>query len=366
MNWRKILFHQKIIWIGLGACSILMSSVMSPEFVERFYSRGLFLFIRKIFAAVTNWFPVALVYLLFFTLLFFLIKWGIKIKRNKKSIGHKIFDVITGIFALVCGAVFLFQLLWGFNYGRISLEEQLDMEVKPLDVNELKKELEWVTVNMETCRDILNGVGDQSVPQSFLPENVEDTMRHLLINILKKFDYPIPANVRGRLLYPKGILLRISTAGVYIPFTGEGHIDPGLHHLQLPFVMAHEMSHAYGIGGEGDCNFLAFLSCISSENPYLKYVGYLYYWRYVAPDFRAYRPEEYKEVWENLPEGIKNDLRAIREQMDKYPDILPAIRDAAYNTYLKAQGIDDGIKNYDRVTMLVHAWHLKNGQDIDN
>ncbi len=191
-------------------------------------------------------------------------------------------------------------------------------------------------------------------------------MRHLLTNVLRNFNYPIPAKVRGRLLFPKGILLRISTAGVYIPFTGEGHIDPGLHHLQLPFVMAHEMSHAYGIGGEGDCNFLAYLSCTSSENSYLKYVGFLYYWRYVAPDYRAYRPEEYKIIWENLPLGIKNDLRAIREEMNKYPDILPAVRDAAYNTYLKAQGIDDGIKNYDRVTMLAHAWHLKTKQLIED
>ena len=66
-----------------------------------------------------------------------------------------------------------------------------------------------------------------------------------------------------------------------------------------------------------------------------------------------------------FPEGIKNDLPAIREEMNKYPDILPAVRDAAYNSYLKAQGIDDGIKNYDRVTMLAHAWRLKSNQPIE-
>ena len=48
--------------------------------------------------------------------------------------------------------------------------------------------------------------------------------------------------------------------------------------------------------------------------------------------------------------------RLFHDPLNKYPDILPAVRDAAYNTYLKAQGIDDGIKNYDRVIMLVHAW----------
>ena len=366
MNWRKIVFHKKTFWIGLGALTVLLSVVMPAAFVEQYYSRGLFLFIRKIFAALTNWCPFALVYLLLIIVLFALLKWLFNFKKNYGSIKSKLIHFITGILAFLGALVFFFQLLWGFNYGRVPLESQLKLEVKPLDVNDLKKELDFAIENMIANRNKLDGVRDKHVPISFTPINLEDTMRVLLANNLKKFGYPIPAKVRGRLLYPKGFLLRISTAGVYIPFSGEGHIDPGLHHLQLPFVMAHEMSHAYGIGGEGDCNFLAYISCISSKNPYLKYVGYLYYFRYVAPDYRAYRPEEYKEIWANLPQGIKNDLKAIREEMDKYPDILPAIRNAAYNTYLKAQGIDDGIKNYDRVTMLVHAWHSKNMQGVEN
>jgi hypothetical protein len=150
--------------------------------------------------------------------------------------------------------------------------------------------------------------------------------------------------------------LRISTAGVYIPFTGEGNIDPGLHYLQLPFVMAHEMSHAYGFGDEGTCNFLAYLACTQSEDLFLKYVGHLYYWRYVASDYREFQPEAYKDFFETLPVGVKSDLAAIRQEMDKYPDIFPAVRDAAYTAYLQAQGIQEGLKNYDRVIMMVHAW----------
>ena len=366
MNWKKNVINKRTLWIGMGVLSILLSWAMPAGFVERYYSRGLFLLIRKIFAALTNWFPIALVYLLFVLLLLFLIKWIIGFRQITKNTKAKILRLFTGIVAFIGGTVFFFQFLWGFNYGRVPLEVQLELNVRPLDVNDLKSELDFAIQNMEIFRGRLEGVGEQAVSRSFMPDNIENSMRVLLSNNLKKFGYPIPAEVRGRLIYPKGILLRISTAGVYIPFTGEGHIDPGLHHLQLPFVMAHEMSHAYGIGGEGDCNFLAYLSCISSENPYLKYVGYLYYFKYVAPDFRAYRPEEYKKVWADLSEGIKNDLKAIREEMDKYPDILPAVRDAAYNTYLKAQGIDDGIKNYDRVTMLVHSWHLKEKQSVEN
>jgi hypothetical protein len=53
-----------------------------------------------------------------------------------------------------------------------------------------------------------------------------------------------------------------------------------------------------------------------------------------------------------VPEGVKNDLRAIYNEMDKYPDILPTVRDVVYNNYLKAQGISEGIQNYSRILML--------------
>lgn len=360
MNWRKIILNQKSIWIYLGLLSILASATLSPSFIEEHYSKGIFLFIRKILSTATGWLPFAFVYLLFFLLLFLLIKWIVKFVRKKQSTGKKWLNLLWSLLAFAGGVVFVFQFLWGFNYGRIPLEEQLKLDVKPLDVKELKTELDLAITGINTYRPMLEGVTEEAVPSSLLMKNVEQEMRQLLKENLKEFGYPTPADVRGRLLHPQGLLLRISTAGVYIPFTGEGHIDPGLHHLQLPFVMAHEMSHAYGIGGEGDCNFLAYLTCLRSDDPYLRYVGHLYYFRYVAPDYRAYKPEEYKKIWAEIPQGVKNDLKAIREQMDKFPDIFPKIRDAAYNTYLKAQGIDDGIKNYDRVTMLAHAWHKKN------
>ncbi len=358
MNLKKSLLNKNTIWIALGILSILLSAILPPAFVEQYYSRGLFLFIRTILSAITGWLPFAAFYILFFVSFIYFVSRLVHFVKNKKSWPQKISHAVWSILALLSGIVFAFQFLWGFNYGRIPFEKQLNLDVKPLVVKDLREELQWAIDGMHSFRPLLEGVGEESISSSYLPDDIEESMRAALTQNLKEFGYPIPAKVRGRLLFPKGILLRISTAGVYIPFTGEGHIDPGLHHLQLPFVLAHEMSHAYGIGGEGDCNFLAYLACTRSDDLYLNYVGYLYYFRYVAPDYRAYRPEEYKEILENLPAGIKNDLQAIRDEMTKYPDIFPRIRNATYNAYLKAQGIDEGIKNYDRVTMLVRAWRL--------
>ena len=50
------------------------------------------------------------------------------------------------------------------------------------------------------------------------------------------------------------------------------------------------------------------------------------------------------------------DLDAINENNAAYPDIMPQFRDAAYDSYLKAQGIEEGIQNYGKVILMVEAW----------
>ena len=97
-----------------------------------------------------------------------------------------------------------------------------------------------------------------------------------------------------------------------------------------------------------------------SENPFIKYVWELSHWRSLAGQYRYYREEDYAKFFKNvLQEGIKNDLREIYRYMARYPDIFPDLRNAIYDSYLKAQGIEDGIENYERGLMLVRAWKDK-------
>ena len=73
------------------------------------------------------------------------------------------------LLAFIGGVVFLFQFLWGFNYGRIPLEEQLELDVKPLSVKELKAELDLAIEGMNTFRPMLEGVGEEAIGRTFCP-----------------------------------------------------------------------------------------------------------------------------------------------------------------------------------------------------
>lgn len=120
--------------------------------------------------------------------------------------------------------------------------------------------------------------------------------------------------------------------------------------------MAHEFAHGYGIGDEGSCNFIAYLTCKNSTDPVMNYTGLLAYWRSVASQYRLVDQDHYKEFRKSIPKEIIEHLQKINAQMDKYPDIFPAVRDATYNAYLQTQGIEEGLKNYSRVVLLVTAY----------
>lgn len=331
--------------------------------VENVYSRGLFLFLRVILDHTIGLIPIPFLYVLILLLLVYLvfrIRKGIK---SEKTILHKLGSSILTLLAIAGGAIFLFQFLWGFNYSRLSLETQLNISPKALSVNELKKELDANTIILNRKRSQVPNVDSFAFTESSLPTNMEKKIRKELAYVLKELGYPSSSQPPLRLLRPKGLLLRISTAGFYLPFTGECNVDAGLHPTQIPFVIAHEYAHAYGITDEGSCNFLAYLSCSNSSDPFIQYSGYLNYWRYLASDYRYLKRAEYDEFRKQLPIGIVNDLDAINKTLSKYPDIFPTIRNATYDAYLKTQGISEGLESYNRIVMLVKAWKEKGESD---
>ncbi len=350
---------KQLIWIALGALVIVLRQITDahPEWIERYYSRSFFQVLRIGIDYGLGWIPFPLIYLFAPALLLLL---GFRIRRFFRTQGGFSEKLISGTLSVLgfAGAlVFFFMVLWGFNYGRLPVESVLKLDPHPLDVKELEMELEKETETIIALRGAIPGVPDTGalVPANF-PADMEQQLRKALKEQLSLYNYPTRGRVRGRLLFPKGIFLRFSSAGLYFPFTGEGHADGGLHPLQLPYVLAHEMAHGYGFGDEGTCNFWAYLACSRAQSPVLAYCGHLTHWRTLAVHFRRYEPETYKRLRESLPPGILADIMAINRNIMEYPDIMPRFREAAYEAYLKSQGISEGIQNYDRVVMLVKAW----------
>ena len=361
MSKRAINCMKKYFWIILAITLILLRWIggMFPTSIEFVYSRGLFLGIRAIFDYTIGLLPIPMFYVFFILLIAFLVKYIKQAFQIKKPFKQRIGKFGFHALRFVSIIIVWFLVTWGYNYGRIPIENQLDLTLKPLSIQEIKEETQWTTRKAIELRKLVADIDTNALGQEFLPKDLENEMRASLKSVLAELGYPTFGRVRARELHP-GVLLRLRTAGVYWFFVGEGNIDSGLHPLQKPFTTAHEMAHGYGFGDEGTCNFLAYLACLKSNQAYVRYAGMLTYWRYIAREYKIREPEKYQQFRDaNLSKGIGNDLVAIYENGQKYPSILNSVRDATYDTYLKAQGLDDGLENYNRIVVLVNGWKRK-------
>ena len=355
----KIKFYRAYVWILLGLLAVLIKSLTAdhPEWIEQYYSLGLYQWIRSVFDYSLSYFPFPAIYFFFAIIL---LSFGQELVELIQNIRKKTWSFSRSLrktVGFIGGLVFFFFLLWGFNYNRLEVEEHMGLEVKPLSVRELKSELEMETKALVELRSLIVGVSDSiALERHHFPEDLEVHLRENLSKTLIQYKYPGKGHIRGRLLRPKGVFLRFSSAGLYFPFVGEGNIDAGLHPIQWPYVMTHEMAHGFGFANEGTCNFWAYLSCTASPHPAVAYAGHLSYWRSLAIQYQRYEPEAYQTFRQTLPAGTIADLDRINQEMDKYPDFVPHLQPQMYNAYLKAQGIHEGLLNYKRVIMLVHAW----------
>jgi len=330
--------------------------------VESVYSRGIYQGVRWIFDHTVTITPIPLLYVLAILLLIWLV-WSIfKFFRDARPISKRLGSTLYSLLAFAGGFIFFFMWLWGFNYARIPIETQLDFDPQPLTLQDIQATFNEHTILLDSLRQNIPNADTTTLSADFLPENLETKMRDLLTTTLIDLNYPTTGRVRGRLIYPKGILIRNSASGIYIPFVAEGNIDGGLHHLSIPFTIAHEMAHGYGHGDEGTCNFLAYLACQRATDPYIRYAGTYSYWRYLRSALRSFDRDTYLELEAQLPTGIRNDLESLKRSWKLYPQSFPKFRDWLYDRFLKSQGVTEGVKSYSKVVKMVETWEKKKSE----
>lgn len=352
--------RKHLIWIALGVVALLIRWLSGDELIEQWYSRGLFLGIRWLIDyLLASWIPFSMLYLFVGGLLIWAYgKWK-KISFKDQPWSQIALGTLSRILAFTGALLFFFLLLWGYNYGRVSIEEQLRLDLEPIAIDELRSMMEKEAEYMISWRQRIPGAGDSALSHRHLPDRLERRLRDDLENWLGQNNFPTLGRARVKRIFPKGIFMRFSSSGLYFPYTGEGQVDAGLHLLQWPHVMIHEMGHAYGFGDEGTCNFLAYVAGVQSDDPFIAYAVHLDFYRTLATNYLRYEPEAYQQFRAGLPAGIQADLNAINDNLRAYPDIMPRLRYAAYDTYLKAQGIKEGMQNYSRVIMLVKGWRAR-------
>ena len=343
--------RRSLIWLGLAVACLVFNLLFPATFWDRYYYQGFFTGIRVVYDTLLGWIPIPMLYVLVVIILIRVVLW---IRQRRKGIVWMLSKAIGGIAFLV----FLFYVLWAFNYRQIPIPDRLGFQFDEVDSIAISAEFARAS---EALRNAALALPSQMTEDEFIQNSIlpDKAVRKEVEKALAALQLPHKGNVRVRQVLPKGVLLRWSTAGIYIPQTFEGHIDAGLLSVQKPFTMAHEMAHGYGVADEGACNFIAWLACDQSDNPWIKFGGALTYWRYAAVEMPR---DSIDNRINSFPPVIKRAIELVRENDKKYPDLLPKYRDAIYNNYLKRHGVKKGLQSYNEVVMMVQQY-LKRTQD---
>lgn len=349
--WREIL---KWKWILLALVCFLLLYILPTETIEQYYSQGIFLKIRHLLDVSFGKVPFPSYYLFLVFIVVAALKWMAHFFKEKP---HPFWQRLFKLFSFTGFLVSVFFIVWGFNYGRYPLSHFLDVEPRPLSIQELEQELNTTAAHLVEIRSKIHK--DTSViPQIAFINNIEEKCTNSLNAVLYDLGFP-PSHVRGRFVLDDMLLL-FNVGGQYLPFVGEANVDDAVYCSKKPFYLIHEMAHGNGFTSESDCNFLAYISCVRSGSLPLQYSGELNYLLYLLEDLRNRDESAANQFRDSMPAIIQKDLRDIRDYYQKHTFKTAVIGEVINNIYLKTLRVQDGTKSYNKMVLMVYAWKQKN------
>ncbi|HEU0228706.1 MAG TPA: DUF3810 domain-containing protein [Arachidicoccus soli] len=357
----RTFFYKKkniaLICLGILCISIHLFST-NKEFVEQYYSNGLYSFIGKGLRSLTGRLLISIgdiLYTLFALFLIFrLYKFFKKIFKKKFTKQYAIASIYTVLFCVFI-VYFLFNILWGLNYNRLGISSQLDL--KPSD-NYSTQALDSLTKSLidKTNKNRLALGKEINYPNS---ATIFNEAVQAYQNIEKKYPflhYETPS-IKVPVYNTLGSYLGYS--GYYNPFTGEAQVNTVLPKFTLPYITCHEMAHQLGYATEDEANFTGYLAATASSDPLFKYSTYLDLFRYSNNELWFRDSSLAKENYGKLDTLVKIDVRYLRKYLQAHENPIEKGTTYLYNEYLKANQQPQGIDTYNLVTAWLIAYQKK-------
>jgi hypothetical protein len=158
------------------------------------------------------------------------------------------------------------------------------------------------------------------------------------------------------------LLSYMGITGVYSAFTIEANVNREMTPYNIPFTMCHELSHLRGSMPEDECNFIAYLACKASADADIAYSGYLSGWVYAGNELYARDPEKWQAVASKLDRRADDDLNANTLFWEAHKGKVREAAESFNDSYLKSQGVENGIQSYDRAVDLIVTEYIRNGK----
>ena len=155
--------------------------------------------------------------------------------------------------------------------------------------------------------------------------------------------------------------------GYFFPFSMEANYNDVMYILNKPAALCHELAHLKGFINEDEANFISYLACINSSDLFFQYSGYLSVLIYIDNDFYdavGHDKNAYEAEIKILPQVLDDNVFVKEEEWIRInekalvdTEMVDAISDQFTETYLKLNGVADGMVSYSRVVKLLLQYY---------
>jgi len=335
-----------------------------PLAVERFYAQGVYRVISGLIGRLLSLVPISISSLIVVAVpaaCVALIACRIhrKVNRLRQVSGERrrpdALRRTSTLLALAGVLYFLFVILCGLNYHRLTFAQISGLEVRLSSAEELS----------ELCAQLVQSANQL---RGQLPEDENGVMQLTLSDyqLARQAQqlYPKAAELYpvmgGYVTRPKPVLFPVAMSyaqisGIYIPYLFESNVNADVVDFNLPATMMHEMSHFKGFMREDEANFLAFLACKYSGDPAFEYSGTMLALVYSTNALYSTDKDLYWEVMEPLAYNVRTDLTANNQYWARFEGPMAEVSTAMNDMYLRSNRQEKGVKSYGAMVDLLLA-----------
>lgn len=329
-----------------------------PWLIERFYSRtiyprvlGALSLLSRGFSFSASEFLLCLILLIVCVGFVFFCVGLVRRRGGRRSwvVGWLRYGAWVG-----AGLLWLFLFTFGLNYQRPLLFELLGYEQRKAEPLELEA-LGHMMVESVNQSYVEAHAGGRPAPESgeivkLLNESYDSVQE---FSLLPHGEFAPPKPV-----YSSEVLTRLGISGIYSPFTAEPNYNADIPDFQMPFTIAHEMAHQRGVARESEANFVAYVVCVNSRDPFVRYSGNRNGLGVLSELYKV-EPEKAKELAKQLGTGYRDDSRRAALFWAKASGAAGALSQRMNDLYLRANRVKAGVADYSNSTTLIIAYHLR-------
>lgn len=341
-------------------CILLkLVSVASPTFAD-FFNRYVSSLFRAAVAYVTSVLPFSLGEAIIIMILplsvLYIVYCAVRVSKSGKLPRH-IFNLLGIIFALLS----LFTVNFSIAYDCTPIEEKINLDTESLTANDI---YDACIIALNELSELGDGVARDKNGAAVMPYSFKEMSQRLNASYKKlygKYNFLSPLYVAPKRIALSKPMTYTGIAGIYTFFTGEANVNTNFPDYAVTFTAAHEMAHQRGVAPEDEANFVAFLVCYTSDDPYLRYCALTEVANYLSNSLYYADTELFYKVSEHFPRETLTEYTLYSNGYAPYKDsTVGDVSETINDTYLKIQGQAEGTASYGLVSELAAAYLLQN------